>query len=159
MGQSALSMHGCNLNLEDFLTFVYQATTQRQHPAGSRSSNSSDSTNLSHNSWIQLFGICSSTRLHAPKARNRPSTCHSLSSSCLVCPDCRSWPDRRKEPGEASTQVSGRCGRRRREEEAGEEKWMHICLWPGAFKQDPRPFAACLKSGSHNMTLNLPFIV
>ena len=110
MGQSALSMHGCNLNLEDFLTFVYQATTQRQHPAGSRSSNSSDSTNLSHNSWIQLFGICSSTRLHAPKARNRPSTCHSLSSSCLVCPDCRSWPDGRKEPGEASTQVSGRCG-------------------------------------------------
>ena len=44
------------------------------------------------------------------QATNRPSTCHSLSSSCLACPDCRSWPDRRKEPGEASTQVSGRCG-------------------------------------------------
>ena len=47
------------------------------------------------------------------KATNRPSTCHSLSSSCLACPDCRSWPDGRKEPGEVSTQVCGRKGRER----------------------------------------------
>ena len=100
----------------------------------------------------ELLIIPYESKLRIYKATNRPSTCHSLSSSCLACPDSRSWPDGRKEPGEASTQVSDHCGCRlrfvfRMKFEDGTEfsllmDWLEITKkdWPSHASTAGRPW-------------------